>query len=375
MDLAKAAIVLAIRQESLVAAMNSRSFAWLLVTVLGLGDHLARAAEPNAVDREPVRVIFDTDITGDVDDVLALAMLHSLEDRGECDLLAVTISKVNPLTGPFTDAVNTFYGRPDMPLGITRDAQRRESKYLKLVETRGPEGLRYPHDVADNEQTPEPVALMRQILSSQPDQSVVIIQVGLAVNVARLLASPPDDISPMNGVELVRKKLKLLSVMAGAFEPIRGNTHYLEANVINDVPSMRQLAENWPRETPVVWSGFEIGIAAAYPHQSIARDFGYVPHHIVRESYLLHSGPTHNRPTWDLTSVLYAVRPDRGYFGLSQRGTVRVEEDGFTTFTPDENGRDRFLTMSQTQSARVREALVWLTSQPPRSSEQPSQAR
>ena len=73
---------------------------------------------------EPVQVIFDTDITGDVDDVLALAMLHTLADRGECDLLAVTISKVNPLTGPFTDATNTFYGRGDIPIGVTRDAQK-----------------------------------------------------------------------------------------------------------------------------------------------------------------------------------------------------------------------------------------------------------
>ena len=347
--------------------MNCRPFAWLLVPVLCLASHTGLAAEPGAPQQEPVRVIFDTDISGDVDDVLALAMLHNLEDRGECDLLAVTISKVNPLTGPFTDAVNTFYGRPDLPLGITRDAQRRESKYLKLVETRSPDGWRFPHDVVDNEQTPKPVALMRRILSSQPDQSVVIIQVGLAVNVARLLESAPDDISPLSGVDLVRKKVKLLSVMAGAFEPIRGNKRYLEANVINDVPSMQQLAKKWPSETPVIWSGFEIGIAAAYPHESIARDFGYVSHHIVREAYLLHSGPTHNRPTWDLTSVLYAVRPDRGYFGLSQRGSVRVEGDGFTTFTPSENGRDRFLTMTETQAAQVKEALVWLTSQPPRS--------
>ena len=45
------------------------------------------------------KIIFDTDITGDADDVLALAMLHALADRGECEIVAVTISKINPLTG------------------------------------------------------------------------------------------------------------------------------------------------------------------------------------------------------------------------------------------------------------------------------------
>lgn len=54
---------------------------------------------------EPVPVLVDTDITGDVDDVLALAMLHALADRGACDLRAVTISKEHPQAAPFVDAV------------------------------------------------------------------------------------------------------------------------------------------------------------------------------------------------------------------------------------------------------------------------------
>jgi hypothetical protein len=63
--------------------------------------------------------------------------------------------------------------------------------------------------------------------------------------------------------------------------------------------------------------------------------------------------------------VLYAVRPDRGYFGLSSPGQVTVEEDGFTRFTPAPEGRDRFLTLSDVQAVRVKEALVLLASQPP----------
>ena len=104
--------------------------------------------------RGQTKIIFDTDISGDVDDVLALAMLHTLADRDECNLVAVTISKINPLTGPFTDAVNTFYGRPNIPIGVTRNAQRRESKYLKLIQTSDNGRLRYRHDVKDNDQLP-----------------------------------------------------------------------------------------------------------------------------------------------------------------------------------------------------------------------------
>ncbi|MCA9063196.1 MAG: nucleoside hydrolase [Planctomycetaceae bacterium] len=320
---------------------------------------------PSAPATEPVRIVFDTDISGDVDDVLALAMLHTLEDRGHCELLAVTISKVNPLTGPFTSAVNTFYGRAQVPIGVTRKAQIRDSKYLPLVNTRDDGQRRFPATLERNEDAPEAVELLRKVLASQPDHSVVIVQVGLAVNIARLLQSRADQFSPLPGPDLVRQKVRLLSVMAGSFEPINGNTRYHEANVKNDIPSMQQLSQLWPDDVPVVWSGFEIGIAVPYPRESIAQDFEYVEHHIVKEAYLLHSGPAHDRPTWDLTSVLYAVFPDRGYFDVSAPGRVSVADDSYTSFETGSGDRDRYLTVTPLQAARVREALVQLVSQPP----------
>ena len=315
---------------------------------------------------EPVKVIFDTDITGDVDDVLALAMLHTMADRKECDLLAVTISKINPLTGPFTDAVNTFYGRPDIPIGVTADAQKRESKFLHLALKKDNGKFRYPHDVTSNENLPNAVTLLRKTLAAQADHSVVIIQVGLASNLADLLDSKPDQHSPLSGPELVSKKVKLASVMAGAFEPIKGDKHFLEANVRNGIDSMQRFAKNWPENVPVIWSGFEIGIAVAYPRQSIFQDYNYTRHHIVKEAYLLHCGPNHDRPCWDLTSVLQSVRPNHNYFQLSQAGKVSIEDDGFLLFEPQKSQRDKFLIMSSHQRIRVTEALQFLTSQPPK---------
>ncbi len=312
------------------------------------------------------KIIFDTDITGDVDDVLALAMLHTLADRGECELVAVTISKINPLTGPFTNAVNTFYGRPAIPIGVTRDAQRRDSKYLKLTNQRDNGILRYPRSITTNDQLPGAVTLLRSSLAEADDRSIVIVQVGLAANLADLVESKADSVSPLSGPDLIRKKVRLVEVMAGAFAAINGNDHYLEANVRNGIEAMQRFAEAWPNEVPVIWSGFEIGIAATFPRESIARDFAYREHHIVRQAYLLHSGPNHDRPCWDLTSVLHAVRSDDDYFGLSPPGRVSVEDDGFVAFAPQVNGRDRYLTMNDQQTIRVCEALRHLVSQPPR---------
>ena len=69
----------------------------------------------------------------------------------------------------------------------------------------------------------------------------------------------------------------------------------------------------------MLYSGFEIGIALPYPATSIERDDNYgAPS--VAEAYINRNPPPHNRPTWDLTSVLVAVLGDRGYFDYSPVG-------------------------------------------------------
>lgn len=314
--------------------------------------------------KSPVKIIFDTDIGNDVDDVLALAVLHALQTRGDCELLGVTITKPDELAGPFVDALNTFYGRSDIPIGFTRAGLKNDpSRFLGLANAEDNGKLRYPHKLKRSSDAPAATALLRKLLSREAEHSVVLVQVGYFSNLAALLDTPADESSPLTGLQLVEQKVKFLSVMAGAFKQIGENKHFLEYNVTQDLPAARKLAAEWP--SPIIWSGFEIGIAVPYPAVSIERDFNYVPHHPVAEAYWLHEPPPHERPTWDLTSALYAVRSDRNYFGLSVPGRVTVEPDGYTRFAPGPGGRDRFLTLDELQAPRVREALVQLTSQPP----------
>lgn len=312
---------------------------------------------------EPLRIIFDTDMGNDVDDALALAVIHALQSRGECELLAVTISKDHEECAPYVDAVNTFYGRGDIPIGAVRDGATRQKSKFTGVAQQAESGERvYPHDLELGDRVPDAVDVLRRVLAAQPDDSVAVIQVGFSTNLARLLQSPKDDVSPLTGSELVKEKVKVLSIMAGAFDLINGKVHR-EYNVILDIPSARELAAQWP--TPVVWSGFEIGLAIRYPALSIDRDFAYVKRHPIPESYQVYMPTPHERPTWDLTSVLWAVRPDHGYFGLSEPGAVHVDEKGITTFEKKKSGLHRYLTADDVQVARTREVLAALASQPP----------
>jgi inosine-uridine nucleoside N-ribohydrolase len=280
-------------------------------------------------------------------------------------LLAVTSTKDHPQSAAFIDALNTFCGRPNVPIGAVRNGVTPElGKYLGLAEEKDVKGnLLHPHDLLDGGSAPEAVSLLRKTLAGAPDGAVKLVQVGFFTNLARLLESKPDESSPLDGVALIKQKVQQLVIMGGAFQTIRSNTRYGEYNVVKDLPSARLLAEKWP--SPVVWSGFEIGIAVAYPWESVMRDYEHTKPHLIKEAYLAYvPQKPHDRPTWDLTAAFYAIYPDRGYFDVSPPGRVRVDEEGHTDFAATKDGKDRYLVMSELQAARVKEAFVQLCSEP-----------
>jgi inosine-uridine nucleoside N-ribohydrolase len=308
----------------------------------------------------PVRLIFDTDIGNDVDDALALAMIHALESRGEAKLLAVTITKDNKYAGPYVDLVNTFYGRPEIPIGVVRHGKTpQDSPMIRVpAERRKPDGsFVYPHRLLDGAAAPDAVAVLRRTLAEEADNSVTIVQVGFGTNLAALLASGPDQWSQLPGVELAKRKVRLVSAMAGSFPAGKP-----EFNVATDIASARKVFAEWP--SPIVFSGFEIGRELLFPASSIERDFGWAGNHPVVDAYRNYKPMPYDRPTWDLTAALYAVRPDGRYFSLSPPGRVTVNNEGQTAFHADTSGRHRYLILEDGQRARTLEALILLASQP-----------
>jgi purine nucleosidase len=306
-----------------------------------------------ALAAQSTPVIFDTDIGNDVDDALALAILHSLQSRGEAQLLAVTITKDNRYAAPFVDLVNTFYGRPGIPIGVVRGGKTPEDSRMIQVpaELRKPDGsFVFPHRITDGASAPDATTVLRRALEAAADGSVVVVQVGFSTNLARLIASPADR-------ALVARKVRLLSTMAGHFP--EGAPEY---NVKTDIPSARKVFDDWP--TPIVFSGFEIGQALLFPSQAVEHGFAWAPNHPVADAYRAYMKMPYDRPTWDLTAVLYAVRPDAGYFNLSPSGRVTVDEAGRTHFAEAAGGPRRYLVLTEAQRARTLEALILLATQP-----------
>ena len=185
------------------------------------------------------------------------------------------------------------------------------------------------------------------------------MSVGFATNLADLLQSPPDRISALNGAALVERKVRLLSWMAGHF----GRPRKSEYNARTDEPATRIVLTKWPR--PILASGWEIGAAIRYPAYSIEHDFNYAADHPIPESYRHYRKMPYDRPTYDLTSVLIAVRPHHGYFGLSYPGVITLDEKLVTHFAEGPTGLHRYLTVTPDQIVRVRETLVQMASSPP----------
>ena len=66
---------------------------------------------------EPQRLIIDTDMSSDCDDVGAVCLAHALMDAGEADLLAV-VHNTGLLEGVgAVSALNAWYGRDSLPVG------------------------------------------------------------------------------------------------------------------------------------------------------------------------------------------------------------------------------------------------------------------
>jgi inosine-uridine nucleoside N-ribohydrolase len=301
-------------------------------------------------------VIFDTDIGNDIDDVLALAMLHALESRGECRLIGVTLTNPAPSAAPFVYLMNRYYGREAIPIGVS-PAQRKQGadrKYLDATLAAAP--LEWRNAPAASSLMPAP-KLLRKLLAASREK-VIVIQVGFSENLAALLDSGPDEFSLLAGPALIREKVALLSMMAGDFA-----TSKPEYNVRINVGPAKHVIEDWP--TPVVASGFEIGNALLYPAAAIGQDLAYARWHPVAVAYSAYMKMPYDRPTWDLTSVLQAIRPESGYFPLSPRGVIRVDPDGRTRFQPDARGNRQHLTLPAGQAPRVMEAMRSLVSQPP----------
>ena len=244
----------------------------------------------------PKKVIFETDMSTDVDDVGALAVLHALADNGETEILAVSFNEAHPSGANAICAINTWYNRGNIPIGIYKGdlADPDESSYLDSL-------ANFPHDLPITP-TPSSLELYRQVLSQQPDNSVTIISVGFLNNLYDLLKADSD---------LVEQKVIELVVMALVVDDPYNTVRH------NQIDKSEYVIHNWP--TPLVISHYGESIHTG------ARLSETAPENPVREAYYRRfNGQYRGRSSWDQLAILYGVRGVGDYFTEVTEGKGRL---------------------------------------------------
>lgn len=325
-----------------------RAISYLLLIAVGFtGLHCSTAVAPEI---KPIPVIFDTDIGNDIDDVLALQILFQYELEKKIDLLGITISKAYPRVVDYIDGYARLNNRGDIPLGFAYNGVNPEPyKYVPVTldTTVNGQAVLIPQRKLDAS-IPEGYSLMRKLLAQQKDSSVVLVVVGPETNLERLLDSGADEYSPLTGIDLVKQKVKLVSIMGGLYNK---DYDFPEWNIVQDLKASQRVFEACP--VPIVASGFEVGTKLLYPATSILNDFKDGDSNPLVISYKVYQPMPYDRPTWDLTSVLYGVEPEKGYFDLSPAGQIVVDSIGNTVFTEKQGGLHQYLKLKDNQQAII----------------------
>ncbi|ARK11838.1 nucleoside hydrolase [Fibrella sp. ES10-3-2-2] len=282
---------------------------------------------------EPIPVIFDTDMGPDYDDVGAIAMLHSYADEGRVSILGTIASSKYPRVVPVLSVLNTYFGRPTIPIGVPKGWAVTDADSQHWSDTLV---ARYPHSLTTNDAAPDAVALYRQLLAQQPNRSVTIITVGFLTNLANLLNSPPDRFSKLTGRQLVMQKVNRLVSMAGKFPA--GH----EYNVHRDTTASTIVYTNWP--TPMLLSGFEIG-------EAIKTGLPLVQNTAIRNSPVkdvfriclpLSASDRNGRMSWDQTAVLVAVEGTAPYYS-TRAGRLVMGPKGSNTWNDAGKGHSHLV--------------------------------
>lgn len=308
--------------------------------------------------KPPIGIALDADFGSRLDAVLSVAMLNGFAAKAEARSISLSNTTSNLNAAQFADVVAGFY--VPRPLGgsamigvpdgapVTADTPPLTSTLAQKTAEGTP---RYSSNIKRLLDTPESSVQIRNVLLAQNDGNAAIVLAGQATGLARLLGlygSRPQ----------ITTKVKHLVIALGAYP-----TGAADAAIKADIAAAKKVFAEWP--TPLVAVGAEVGAALPYPGASIEKDFGWSQAHPVVDAYRAFKPMPFDASAPALAAVLYAVHPNDGYFKLSEPGTIAIQSDGRSQFTPAAEGRHRYLIVDPEQKNRIIELYTAMVSAQP----------
>lgn len=274
----------------------------------------------------PINLIIDSDMAVNPDDVGDHAVMWALANRGEVNVLALIASSANDYSAPAMRAIANYYGHSNVPVGAYKGSipsgGAASSGYTAQVTNR----FGTPGDTRAN--YPDAVTVYRQALASAADNSVYIVMGGFYQPMKALLQSPPDSISPLSGLEIVKAKVKRLIPGAGWFPS------GASGNFMADPDGASYVIANWPGE--IVSVGDQVcGDTSTAPAAS--SDPTLDP---IKYAYTLYGSTTF---AWTQCALLFAARgigssfSVGGYNGHTTVADPSQPQPGANSWTPTPN--------------------------------------
>lgn len=282
---------------------------------------------------EKVKLILDTDMGSDFDDAGAIAVMHNLSRKGLADILAVTYCSSDKKSAVAIKALNNWYGKGDIPVGVYEEKEFLVEKKLQ----------RFTYPIAEkyleNNKMPKienATKVLRKAISENEDVTLCVI--GMLNNIAELLKSEADEISDLSGEELVRQNVKNMYVMGGNFK----DATYCEYNIKTDVESANYVASHFP--SPIIYCGFEIGDGVV-----TGINLKNEPdENLTKMAYYYGSGMSdaYQRDSYDPITVYCAIKQENSFCKVVTDVKVTFGENGETNF--ENGGKDSFLVQNCT---------------------------
>ena len=282
-------------------------------TIIARADINKQAAANEKYNPVP-RIIVDTDIDSDVDDVAALAMLYNLHLKKQIELIGIIVTSDDPYAPTCVSALNRFYGLRSLPVGFLEGQTmlKNHSRYTRQISES------YPKDLLSYKDAKPATDIYRTLLASSPDNSVTIITIGHLSSLQKLLESKADRISRYTGKKLVDKKVNKWYCMGGKFPEGK------EANFYRPDPaSTVYCLKTWKKE--VVFCGWEIGVKVKTGDNRIKNNLS--ENHPLSKSYELYNNFS-GRASWDQIAVFLLTNQYAEYFYINKKGKCIVNADG-----------------------------------------------
>ena len=266
--------------------------------------------------KSPVKIVHGTDWWTDCDDIAALRLLCRAHKAGIIELQCIGADGVMDKTAA---SISAFIKNEGVSVPIGLDSKfvddGRRGHYQDVF-------AEYPHDV-ENADCEEAYKLYRRALA-QADGKCDITEIGFPQIIHQLLASEPDEISPLCGTELVKEKVNRIWMMAGRWDVPGGKEYNLSANAAAR-EAAHYIFENCP--VPVTLLGWEVGSTVITGSRQPDGD-------MLKAGFIAH-GSVNGRSSWDPMLVLLAIINDEERAGYDiVCGTASAEaETGANYFT------------------------------------------